>query len=99
MKPSFHARLINSPFEDPGLYVRIIREGRALMFDLGFTTHLSSRDILKTSDIFVTHTHIDHFIGFDNVLRTCLKKETPLRLYGPRGFIDCIEGKLKSYTP
>ena len=98
MKPSFHARLINSPFEDPGLYVRIIREGRALMFDLGFTTHLSSRDILKTSDIFVSHTHIDHFIGFDNVLRTCLKKETPLRLYGPRGFIDCIEGKLKSYT-
>jgi len=98
MKPSFHARLINSPFEDPGLYVRIIRESRALMFDLGFTTHLSSRDILKTSDIFVTHTHIDHFIGFDNVLRICLKKETPLRLYGPRGFIDCIEGKLKSYT-
>jgi len=98
MKPSFHARLINSPFEDPGLYIRIIREGRALMFDLGFTTHLSSRDILKTSDIFVTHMHIDHFIGFDNVLRTCLKKETPLRLYGPRGFIDCIEGKLKSYT-
>jgi ribonuclease Z len=98
MKPSFHARLINGPFEDPGLYVRIIREGCALMFDLGFTAHLSARDILKTSDIFVTHTHIDHFIGFDNVLRTCLRKETPLRLYGPRGFIDCIEGKLKSYT-
>ena len=98
MKPSFHARLINSPFEDPGLYVRVLREGCALMFDLGFTTNLSARDILKTSDIFVSHTHIDHFIGFDNILRICLKKETPLRLYGPKGFIDCIEGKLKSYT-
>jgi ribonuclease Z len=98
MKPSFHARLINSPFEDPGLYVRVLREGCALMFDLGFTTNLSARDILKTSDIFVSHTHIDHFIGFDNILRICLKKEAPLRLYGPKGFIDCIEGKLKSYT-
>jgi len=98
MKPSFHARLINGPFEDPGLYVRVLREGCALMFDLGFTTNLSARDILKTSDIFVSHTHIDHFIGFDNILRICLKKETPLRLYGPKGFIDCIEGKLKSYT-
>jgi ribonuclease Z len=98
MKPSFHARLINSPFEDPGLFVRVLREGCALMFDLGFTTNLSARDILKTSDIFVSHTHVDHFIGFDNVLRICLKKETPLRLYGPKGFIDCIEGKLKSYT-
>jgi ribonuclease Z len=98
MKPSFHVKLINGPFGDPGLYVRILREGRALMFDLGFTTTLSSRDILKTTDIFVSHMHIDHFIGFDNILRICLKREKPLNLYGPEGFIDCIEGKLRSYT-
>jgi ribonuclease Z len=98
MKPSFHARLLNGPFDDPGLYIRILREGRAFMFDLGFTTSLSSRDILKITDIFVSHTHVDHFIGFDNILRICLKKANPLKLYGPEGFIDCIEGKLKSYT-
>ena len=68
------------------------------MFDLGSTTRLSTRDILKTTDIFVTHTHIDHFIGFDNVLRISLKKESPIKLYGPKGFIDCVEGKLRSYT-
>lgn len=68
------------------------------MFDLGFTTALSARDILKTTDIFVSHTHVDHFIGFDNILRTCLKRETPLRLYGPEGFIACVEGRLKGYT-
>ncbi|RJQ24057.1 MAG: ribonuclease Z [Nitrospiraceae bacterium] len=98
MKPSFHARLLNDPFGDPGLYIRVLREGRALMFDLGFTTGLSARDILKTDDIFISHTHVDHFIGFDNVLRVSLKKDTPLRLYGPSGFTDCVEGKLKSYT-
>jgi len=98
MKPSFHARLLNNPFEDPALYVRLLREGRAMLFDIGFTTNLSPRDILKISDIFISHTHIDHFIGFDIILRISLKKEKPLRLYGPRGFIDHIEGKLKSYT-
>ncbi len=98
MKPSFHARLLNSPFEDPGLYVRVLREGRAFLFDAGFTSTLSVRDILKISDIFVSHTHVDHFIGFDSILRLHLKREKPLRLYGPEGFIKNIEGKLRSYT-
>jgi ribonuclease Z len=98
MKPSFHARALNGPFDDPGLYVRVLREGRALMFDLGFTTALSARDVLKTTHIFISHAHVDHFIGFDNVLRVCLKRETPLYLYGPEGFIDCVAGKLNSYT-
>jgi len=98
MKPSFHARPINGLFEDPGLYVRVLREGRAFLFDLGFTTNLSNREVLKISDIFISHTHIDHFIGFDNILRLHLRREAPLRLYGPRGFIDRIEGKLRGYT-
>jgi ribonuclease Z len=98
MKPSFHTKLVNSPFDDPCLYIRILREGRAIIFDLGFTTALSHGDILKTTDIFISHTHIDHFIGFDNILRVSLKKESPLNLYGPEGFTACVEGKLNSYS-
>ena len=98
MKPSFHVRPLNGPFDDPGLYIRVLREGRAIIFDLGFSTTLSPKDILKTTDIFVSHMHIDHFIGFDNILRVSLKKEIPLKLYGPEGFIGCVEGRLKGYT-
>ncbi len=98
MKPSFHARLLNGPFEDPGLYIRLLRQGRALLFDPGFTSNLSVRDVLKLSDIFVSHAHVDHFIGFDNILRLHLMREGPLRLYGPEGFIGHMEGKLRSYT-
>ncbi|MBI4844739.1 MAG: MBL fold metallo-hydrolase [Nitrospirae bacterium] len=98
MKSSFHTRLINGPFEDPGIYVRLYREGRALLFDPGFTINLSARDIFKITDIFVSHAHIDHFIGFDNILRHHLKSERPLNLYGPGGFMDKVEGKLRGYT-
>ncbi len=98
MKPSFYPRLLNSPFEDPGLYVRFLREGRALLFDLGSTTSLSARDILKINSIFVSHTHIDHFIGFDHILRLHLRREGPLRLYGPEGILRHIDGKLRSYS-
>jgi ribonuclease Z len=98
MKPSFHTRLLNGPFEDPGLYVRFLREGRSLLFDLGYTVNLSVRDVLKLFGIFVTHAHIDHFIGFDNILRLHLKRDEPLKFFGPAGFIDHVEGKLRSYT-
>jgi ribonuclease Z len=98
MKSIFHSRLTNGPFEDPGLYVRLFREGRAILIDPGFTTGLSARDIFKLSDVFVSHTHIDHFIGFDNILRLHLKKDAALNLYGPEGFTDKVEGKLKGYT-
>lgn len=98
MKPSFHAKLLNNPFEDPVLYVRLLREGRAMLFDSGFTAGLSARDILKITDIFVSHAHIDHFIGFDSILRLHLRREGSLKLYGPEGFINCVKGKLSSYT-
>jgi len=77
MKPTFIHRLINSPFEDPTLYVRIVRERRAVLFDIGSIDRLKPGDLQKITDVFVTHTHIDHFIGFDILLRALLRRETP----------------------
>jgi ribonuclease Z len=98
MKPSFHHKPVNGPFEDPTLYVRLLRESRALLFDAGTLFRLSPGEILKITHIFVTHTHIDHFIGFDHVLRLMLGRTEPLRIYGPEGLIDCVRGKLRGYT-
>lgn len=98
MKPTFHHKLLGGPFEDPCLYVRLLWEKRALMFDLGTITKLNAGEILKITDIFVTHTHIDHFIGFDTVLRALLRRERPLNVYGPSNIIECVEGKLKGYS-
>lgn len=98
MKPSFHHKPVNGPFEDPTLYVRFLREKRAILFDAGTLFRLSPGEILKISDIFVTHTHIDHFIGFDHVLRLLLGRTEPLRVYGPMSIIECVKGKLNGYS-
>jgi ribonuclease Z len=98
MRPRFHPRLINGPFEDPGLYIPFLFENRAIIFDLGDTLPLTARDILKISHAFITHTHVDHFIGFDRVLRISLGREKKLHLYGPRGFFKNMEGKLAAYS-
>lgn len=98
MRPSFHPRLINDPFEDPGLFVPFTFQNRAVLFDLGDISSLSARDILKITHVFITHTHMDHFIGFDHLLRILLGREKDLHLFGPSGFIKNMEGKLAGYT-
>lgn len=98
MKSSFHASAVNGPFEDPCVYIRIIRENRALLFDAGDIGPLGPGSLLKITDVFVSHTHIDHFIGFDMLLRAVLRRDLPLKIFGPANIIDCVEGKLKGYT-
>jgi len=98
MRPSFHPRLINGPFEDPGLFIPFLFQPRAMIFDLGDNSGLSPKDLLKIGQAFVTHTHMDHFIGFDRLLRTLLGREKNLALFGPKGFIKNVEGKLAGYA-
>ncbi len=98
MAPSFHPRLINDPFDDPGLFVPFQFQHRALLFDLGDLTHLPAKDLLKTSHVFVSHTHMDHMVGFDRLLRLLLGRNKRLCLYGPTGFLRNIEGKLAGYS-
>jgi len=94
----FHYKVVNNAFGDPCVFVRLLREKRALLFDVGDIRRIPFNEILKVSDIFVTHTHIDHFIGFDQVIRAVLRRTEPLRVYGPENIIDCVYGKLKGYT-
>ncbi len=98
MPPSYNPRLINGPFDDPGLFIPFFFERRALIFDLGDIYTLSPRDILKISHVFITHTHMDHFAGFDRLLRLFLGREKSLYLYGPEGFLKNVEGKLAGYS-
>lgn len=98
MKPLFHPSLVNEPFGDPGLYIDFLYDRRALLFDIGDISSLPPRKLLRLSDVFVSHTHVDHFIGFDHLVRICLGREKVIRFYGPPGFVDCVGHRLAGYT-
>jgi ribonuclease Z len=98
MNPSFSSYLINDCFGDPGVYVEVRWSKRALLFDLGENDSLGPTRLLRATDLFVSHTHMDHFIGFDAIVRIALGRGKTLRLYGPSGLIDNVNGKLRGYT-
>jgi ribonuclease Z len=80
------------------LFIPFLHEKRAILFDLGDLQGLAPRDLLKVTHVFVTHTHMDHFVGFDQLLRILLGREKELFLYGPPEFFKRVEGKLAGYT-
>jgi ribonuclease Z len=70
--------------------IAVVREGETFLFDCGEGTQ---RQMMRygitfnIDDVFFTHFHTDHFLGFVGLLRTMsLQGRTePLRAWGPRG--------------
>jgi ribonuclease Z len=97
MRPLLHPTLVNGRTGDPALYIETLFERRAILFDLGDITPLSPRKIQRLEHIFVSHAHIDHFFGFDRLLRVLVGREKTINLYGPNGFADHVHHKLQAY--
>jgi len=97
MRPLLHPTLVNGRSGDPALYVETLFEKRALLFDLGDIAALPARKVLRLEQVFVSHAHIDHFVGFDRLLRLHVGRDKRIELFGPAGFIDHVAHKLHGY--
>ncbi len=98
MRTLLEPRLINGAFGDPGLYVDFRDDRRGLLFDLGDLSTLPPRKLMRLSHVFVTHTHMDHFAGFDHLLRVVLGRKPRVTLFGGPDFAAQVEHKLRAYT-
>jgi ribonuclease Z len=79
----------------PALLVRA--GGDRLLFDCGEGTQqqlLRSVGLPELDAIFVTHFHLDHWLGLLGMVKTfdLRARDRPLGLYGPRGLRALIEG-------
>ena len=53
---------------------------------------------MRLTHVFVTHAHMDHFGGFDHLLRVVLGRKDRLTLFGGPDFVAQVEHKLAAYT-
>lgn len=99
MRTTFDCRLADPSGFEPGLVADLRDQRRALLFDLGEAVQqLAPRVLLRSTHVFVTHAHMDHFAGFDHLLALALGRVQQLVLWGGPGFCDRVEYKLLSYT-
>lgn len=97
MQPLFHPSLVNGRCGDAAVYVETLFEKHAILLDLGDITALPPAKILHVEHVFVSHAHLDHFFGFDRLLRVLAGREKTVCLYGPPGFITRVDHKLQAY--
>jgi ribonuclease Z len=93
LEPVFFSGLL----DDPVLSVHVRPLGRSLLMDCGRIHHLAKRVLKSTSDLFITHAHMDHFMGIDTFLRTLHVSPRTTDIYGPPGLADKMGAKLAGY--
>ncbi|WP_085814081.1 ribonuclease Z [Citrifermentans pelophilum] len=93
LEPTFFAGL----FDDPLLLVRVRPTGRALLFDCGKMHHLAKRVYTSIDAIFISHAHMDHFMGMDSVIRHSHASPRTIDVFGPPGLADRMGHKFSCY--
>lgn len=97
-QPHAEIRLLNGSTGDPVLFVDYPGRDDALLFDAGENDRLGLERLADLDAVFITHHHIDHFIGFDRIVRANLDRDKALQVFGPRGTIRKIYYRIKSYA-
>ena len=82
MKLNFNIRHVNTAFDDTAFFVRNVYKKSPFLFDCGRLGKITNSEILSLSDIFISHAHIDHFYGFDRIIRGSITADKTIRISG-----------------
>jgi len=93
LEPTFYAGLL----DDPLLYLRQRPSGRGLLFDCGQLHQVAKRVLRSLEAVFISHAHMDHFMGVDTLVRSIHVAPRCVSLYGPPGITRRLAAKLAGY--
>lgn len=93
LEPTF----FSGQLDDPVLLVRVRPQGRNLLIDCGQIHHLAKRVLKGIESIFVSHAHMDHFMGMDSVIRHSHASPRTIDIFGPPGLSSRMAHKFSCY--
>lgn len=83
--------------DDPILLIRIKPIKETILFDCGNINHIAKRVFKSINVVFISHAHMDHFIGIDTLIRNILVSPKTVKIFGPPDIAKKIEAKLNGY--
>jgi ribonuclease Z len=98
MTGTIELSLINGVSGDPAVYSCATQSSDAVLFDAGSLEDISNRELLKVRVVAISHTHVDHFIGFDRIIRVNIPHFRTIEVVGPKNIQLNVMSKLRAYT-
>lgn len=93
--PRIETDFLNPAERSPAVWVSC--ENTLHLFDCA-RVELTQRFINRLKNVFISHTHVDHFIGFDGVLALSVHApDSSFRVFGPEGLAEAVSCKIRAY--
>lgn len=94
----FQARLVNPVHLDPALLIELPQSSQKWLMDCGDLHALPLGTLQSVTTVFLSHGHIDHWIGLDALVRAQLFSAQTLRIVGPEGLLQLLQSRLQGYA-
>ncbi len=93
-----HPTMVGHLFEDPMFVLRLAHRQRCIFLDLGEVRQVPTKLIHQTTDILLSHAHLDHFGDFPWLLRRMSGHTQAMRIFGPPGIIRRVFHMVTAFT-
>lgn len=94
----FLPELKSQPHEDISILFRLDNHSPNYIVDCGDASGLGVKECQNTEVVFISHTHIDHFINFDQILRHQIGIEKRVIITGPKDIHLQVQAKIRGYS-
>ena len=94
----FHIDLKSKIGEDICMLVRPDNHPWNYICECGNASDLTVKEIQSTNAVFISHTHIDHFVNFDAIIRHQIGIGRRVIICGPTGIAKQVQAKIMAYT-
>ncbi len=94
----FHTEVKSEVSEDICIIIKPENHSWNYICECGDARKLTVKEVQNTNAVFISHTHIDHFVNFDAIIRHQIGIQRRVVIVGPEGIANQVQAKLKSYT-